>query len=253
VTNLPHLGHIKPPLRPPGDSHPAGAPYRPRRTPTGQLPEPGACECRPAAGSGPSSDARPLPGLRGYIPRRSRSAGRRTGTRRTTRADDTPQLRTSSASGSHPGLRPGLGHAPIGHGRLSTLLASVEFPTARCVNRQRCACESRHDFRRACRVTSSDRRPARQGKAPTGLPLQIEAVPALPQRSRPDPRRRPVRRGLRAGHRINAEATRGPAGAGERARHRRARVPTAAARVGAKGRTERRSARRSACERGLFG
>jgi hypothetical protein len=36
--------------------------------------------------------------------------------------------------------------------------------------------------------------------------------------------------GLRAGHRINAEATRGSAGAGERARRRRARVPTAAAR-----------------------
>src|ERR1039457_5276651 len=47
-------------------------------------------------------------------------------------------------------------------------------------------------------------------------------------------------RGLRAGHRINAEATRGSAGAGEGARHRRARVPTAEARVGAKGRTERR-------------
>ena len=36
----------------------------------------------------------------------------------------------------------------------------------RCVNRQRCDRESRHDFRRACRVTSSDRRPARQGKHP---------------------------------------------------------------------------------------
>jgi hypothetical protein len=91
------------------------------------------------------------------------------GSRRTTRVDDAPQLRTSSAYGSHPGLRPGLEHAPIGPGRLSALLASVEVPTARCVNRQRCACESRHDFRRACRVTSSDRRPARQGKASTEL------------------------------------------------------------------------------------
>ncbi|HVB42099.1 MAG TPA: hypothetical protein VNF47_05250 [Streptosporangiaceae bacterium] len=54
---------------------------------------------------------------------------------------------------------------------LDTLLASGEVPTTRSVNRQRCACESRHDFRRACRVTSSDRRPARQGNAPTGLPL----------------------------------------------------------------------------------
>ena len=45
--------------------------------------------------------------------------------------------------------------------------------------------------------------------------------------------------GLRTGHRINAEATRGSAGAGEGARHRRARVPTAEARVGAKGHTER--------------
>ena len=130
------------------------------------------------------------------------------GTRRTTRVEDAPQLRTSSAYGSHPGLRPGLEHAPTGHGRLNTLLASVEVPTTRC--------------------------------APTELPLQIEAVPALPQRSRPDLRRRPVRRGLRAGHRINAEATSGSAGAGEGARHRRARVPTAEARVGAKGRTERR-------------
>ena len=59
------------------------------------------------------------------------------------------------------------------------------------------------------------------------------------QRSRPDLRRRPVRRGLRAGHRINAEATRGSAGAGEGVPHRRARVPTAEARAGAKGRTER--------------
>src|ERR1019366_2793785 len=102
------------------------------------------------------------------------------GTRRTTRVEDAPQLRTSSAYGSHPGLRAGLEHAPIGPGRLSTLLASAEVPTTRCVNRQRCAGESRHDFRRACRVTSSDRRPARKGKAPTELPLQIEAVPALP-------------------------------------------------------------------------
>jgi len=37
------------------------------------------------------------------------------------------------------------------------------------------------------------------------------------------------------GHRINAEATRGSAGGGEGARHRRVRVPTAEARVGAKG------------------
>ena len=105
------------------------------------------------------------------------------GIRRTTRAEDAPQLRTSSAHGSHPGLRPGPGHAPTGPGRLSTLLASAAVPATRCVNRQRCACQSRHDFRRACRVTASDRRPARQGKAPTGLPLQIEAVPALPQPS----------------------------------------------------------------------
>ena len=158
------------------------------------------------------------------------------GTRRTTGVEDAPQLRTSSAYGSHPGWRPGHGHAPTGPGRLSMLLAPVAVPTTRCVNRQRCACEPGHDFRRACRVTSPDRRPARQGTAPTGLPLQIEAVPALPQRSRPDLPRRPVRRGLRAGHRINAEATRGSAGAGEGARHRRARVPTAEARVGAKGR-----------------
>jgi hypothetical protein len=116
-----------------------------------------------------------------------------TGTRRTTRVEDAPQLRTSSADGSHPGLRPGLEPAPTGHGRLSALLASVEVPTTRCVNRQRCACESRHDFRRACRVTSSDRRPARQGKAPTELPLHIEAVPAPPQPFRLDLPRRPVR------------------------------------------------------------
>jgi hypothetical protein len=43
---------------------------------------------------------------------------------------------------------------------------SAAVPTTRCVNRQRCACESRHDFRRACRVTPPDRRPARQGKNP---------------------------------------------------------------------------------------
>ena len=69
---------------------------------------------------------------------------------------------------------------------ISTLLASVEVPTSRCVNRQRCACESWHDFRRDCRVTASDRGPARQGKATSELPLQVEAVPALPQRSAPD-------------------------------------------------------------------
>jgi hypothetical protein len=50
---------------------------------------------------------------------------------------------------------------------------------------------------------------------------------------RPDLRRRLVRRGLRAGHRMNDQATRGSAGAGEGARHRRARVPTAEAGVGA--------------------
>jgi hypothetical protein len=57
--------------------------------------------------------------------------------------------------------------------------------------------------------------------------------------TRPDLRRRPVRWGLRAGHRVNAEATRGSAGAGDGARHRRTLVPTAEARVGAKGRTDR--------------
>ncbi len=98
------------------------------------------------------------------------------GTRRTTRVEDAPQLTTSSAYGSHPGLRPGLEHAPIGPGRPSPLLASVEVPTTRCVTRQRCACESRHDFRRACRVTSSDRRPARQ---PAGGCSSIGLVPAL--------------------------------------------------------------------------
>lgn len=60
--------------------------------------------------------------------------------------------------------------------------------------------------------------------------------------TRPDLRRRPVRWGLRAGHRVNAEATRGSAGAGEGARHRRTRVPTAEARRG-EGRTERRISR----------
>jgi len=52
--------------------------------------------------------------------------------------------------------------------------------------------------------------------------------------TRTDLRPRPVRRGLQAGHRINAEATRGSAGAGEGTGHSRARVPTAEARVGAK-------------------
>ena len=51
-----------------------------------------------------------------------------------------------TAYGSHPGLRPGLEHVPIGRGRLSALLASVAVPTTRCVNRQRCACESSMTF-----------------------------------------------------------------------------------------------------------
>ena len=156
-----------------------------------RLHEPDGYECRSAASSGPSPEARRLPDRRGHGPRRSRAAGRRhrnpahDSSRRCASAEDQQCVWLSS------GLAAGLEHAPTGPGRLSTLLASVAVPTTRCVNRQRCACESRHDFRRACRVTSSDRRPARQGKAPTELPLQIEAVPALPQRSRPDLRRRP--------------------------------------------------------------
>src|SRR6266568_3236348 len=85
------------------------------------------------------------------------------GSRRTTRVEDAPQLRTSSAYGSHPGLRPGLEHAPTGHGRVSAKKGQVEAPTMRWVNRQRCASESRHDIRRAWRITSSDTRPARRG------------------------------------------------------------------------------------------
>jgi hypothetical protein len=56
------------------------------------------------------------------------------GSRRTTRVEDAPQLRTSGAYGPHPGLQPRLEHAPIGHGRLSTLLGSVEVPTTRCAS-----------------------------------------------------------------------------------------------------------------------
>jgi hypothetical protein len=218
-----------------------------------RLHQPGGYECRSAASSGPSAEARRLPDRRGPGPRRSRQPAGDIGTRRTTRVEDAPQLRTSSAYGSPSGLAAGTRAWPIRPGWLRTLLASVEVPATRCVNRQRCACESRHDFRRACRVTSSDRRPARQGKAPTGLPLQIEAVPALPQRSRPDLRQRPVGREFEPVtastpkqredllEQVNAHV------AAEFASRQRQRG------VGAKGRTERRSARRSACQRGPFG
>ena len=135
---------------------------------------------RSAAIAGPSPETRRLPDRRGHGPRRSRAAGRR---RRKPARDSS--RRCASAEDQHcvwlsSRLAAGLEHAPTGHGQLNGLLASVAVPTTRCVNRQRCAGESRHDFRRACRVTSSDRRPARKGKAPTELPLQIEAVPALP-------------------------------------------------------------------------
>ena len=170
------------------------------------------------------------------------------GSRRATRVEDAPQPRTSTAYGSHPGLRP-LEHAPIGHGQLNGLLASVEVPTTRCVNRQRCACESRHDFRRACRVTSSDRRPARQGKAPAEPPPQIEAGSRASATVPAGPAPTSGRRGLRAGHRISAEATTGSAGAGAGARHRRARVPAAETRAGAK---ERNQAGRRAVIKGSW-
>jgi hypothetical protein len=166
-----------------------------------RLHEPGGYECRSAASSGPSAEARRLPDRRGHGPRRSRQPAGDIGIRRTTRVEDAPQLRTSSAYGSHPGLRPGLGHAPIRPGRLSTLLASVEVPATRCVNRHR------------SRSRTSTTVPA--GPTPTSGSA-----------------------GIRAGHRINAEATRGSAGAGERARRRRVRVPTAAAR-GRRERTDR--------------
>jgi hypothetical protein len=164
------------------------------------------------------------------------------GSRRMTRVEDAPQLRNSS----HPGLRPGLEHAPTGPGRLSTLLAPVQVPTTRCVNRHPAPVSqgmTSGELAASLRQIDGQRD---KGKHPPDLPLQIEAVPALPQRSRPDLRRRPVRRALRAGHRINAKQ-RGSAGAGEGARHRRARVPAAEARVGAKGRTDIRAEPIRAC------
>jgi hypothetical protein len=85
-----------------------------------------------------------------------------------------------------------------------------------------------------------------KGKHPPNF--HFRSKPFLPfHNGPPDLRRRPVQRGLRAGHRINAEATRGSTGAGEGARHRRARVPTAEARVAAKARTERLRARPAGC------
>jgi hypothetical protein len=171
-----------------------------------------------------------------------------TGTRRTTGVEDGPQLRTSSAHGSHPGLRPGPGHAPAGPGRPSTL-APAAVPTTRCASRQRCAREPGHDFRRAGRVTSPDPRPARQGKAPAEPPPQIEAGSRASATVPAGPAPTSGRRGLRAGHRISAEATTGSAGAGAGARHRRARVPAAETRAGAK---ERNQAGRRAVIKGSW-
>jgi hypothetical protein len=71
------------------------------------------------------------------------------GTRRTTGVEDAPQLRTSSAYGSHPGLRPGLEHAPTGRGRLSALLASAAVPTTtRRRSSQRAAAATTSESRR---------------------------------------------------------------------------------------------------------
>jgi hypothetical protein len=131
-----------------------------------RLHEPDGYECRSAESSGPSPEARRLSDRRGHGPRRSRAAGRR----HRKPADDSSR-RCASVENQRcvwlsSGLAAGTRACAYRSRRPSTLLAWVELPTTRCVNRQRCACESRHDFRRACRATSSDRRPARQRKHP---------------------------------------------------------------------------------------
>lgn len=62
-------------------------------------------------------EARRLPDRRGHRPRRSRAAGLRHRQLTHDSSEDTPPLRTSSTHGS----RPGLEHAPIDHGRLTTV------------------------------------------------------------------------------------------------------------------------------------
>ena len=95
-----------------------------------RLHEPDGHECRSAASSGPSPEARRLPDRRGHGPRRSRAAGRRHRNPARPEPDMRLGLRTSSAYRFHPGLRPWTRACPYrSRNGFSTLLAPAAVPT----------------------------------------------------------------------------------------------------------------------------